>query len=40
VHVQIDDKTPPGVYTVEVAVIDQETYRRLPAYAPEDRSGH
>ncbi len=35
VHVQIDDKTPPGVYTVEVAVIDQGTQQRLPAYAPD-----
>jgi hypothetical protein len=33
VHVQIDDKTPPGVYQVEVALIDQGAQQRLPAYA-------
>ncbi len=33
VHVQIDDKTPPGVYQVEVALIDQGTQQRLPAFA-------
>jgi 4-amino-4-deoxy-L-arabinose transferase-like glycosyltransferase len=33
VHVQIDDQTPPGLYQVEVVLIDQDTRQRLPAYA-------
>ncbi len=33
VHVQIDGKTPSGIYQVEVALIDQGTQQRLPAYA-------
>ena len=33
VHIQIDGKTPPGIYQVEVALIDQDTQQRLPAYA-------
>lgn len=35
IHLQIDEKTPAGVYRVEVALIDQGTQERLPAYAPD-----
>jgi hypothetical protein len=33
VHVQIDEKTPPGIYQLEVAMIDQATRERVPAFA-------
>jgi hypothetical protein len=35
VQLQIDEKTPPGLYQLEVALIDQNTRERLPAYAPD-----
>ncbi len=38
VYVHIDEQTPPGVYRLEVALIDQGTQERLPAYAPDGAS--
>jgi hypothetical protein len=35
VHVQIDEETPAGLYQLEVALIDQATQERVPAYAPD-----
>ncbi len=35
VHVQIDEKTPAGLYQLEVAMIDQAAQERVPAYAPD-----